>query len=250
MLFIRKLKKKLYAAQSSVTGQQEWLVLRSPFLSSVLIVFCVFQFILPRPPFGVSSTLWIISVVSLTFIFWNFITKYWRSAWLILVLMFFLAVIDNFILQASRAERYGMLLLSLTGVIFGAIFLLGPHRKELKEKGIQVFIVFFILMELISAVANLYGRFNFSKSFLTSGIFGLVNGILFFWVIRLINEMLTIAAALYKKPDRKTLYIDFETVSKKVPSIFYYLLCSRLVYFIWTELLYFQEAYRGVHRFH
>jgi small-conductance mechanosensitive channel len=79
-------------------------------------------------------------------------------------------------------------------------------------------------MELISAAANLYGRFNFSKSFLTSGIFGLVNGILFFWVIRLINEMLTIAAGLYTKPDRKTLYINFETVSKKVPPIFYYLL--------------------------
>ena len=223
-LFIRKLKKKLYTAQSSATGQQEWLVLRSPLLSSVLIVFCVFQFILPSPPFGVSSTLWIFSVVSLTFIFWNFITTYWRSAWLILVLMFFLAVIDNFILQATRAERWGMLLLSLAGVIFGCIFLLGTHRKELKEKGIQIFVIFFILMELISAAANLYGRFNFSKSFLTSGIFGLVNGILFFWVIRLINEMLTIAAGLYTKPDRKTLYINFETVSKKVPSIFYYLL--------------------------
>jgi hypothetical protein len=46
----------------------------------------------------------------------------------------------------------------------------------------------------------------------------------FFWVIRLIYEMLTISAGIYKNPDRKTLYIDFETVSKKVPSIFYYLL--------------------------
>src|SRR6188474_997956 len=106
-LFIRKLKKKLSAAQSSSADQQEWLVLRYPLLSSVLIVFCVFQFILPRPPFAFSSTLWIISVVSLTFIFWNFITKYWRSAWLILVLMFLLAVIDNFILQATRTERWG-----------------------------------------------------------------------------------------------------------------------------------------------
>jgi small-conductance mechanosensitive channel len=223
-LFITKLKKKLRASQLSPGGQLEWLVLRYPLLSSVLIVFCVFQFMFPRPPFGFNCTLWIISVLSLTFIFWNFITKYWRSAWLILVLMFLLAVFDNFILQATRTERWGMLLLSLTGAISGVVFLLSTHRKELKEKGIRIFIVFFILMELISAVANLYGRFNFSKSFLTSGIFGLVNGILFFWVIRLINEMLTIAAGLYKKPDRKTLYINFETVSKKVPSIFYYLL--------------------------
>ena len=143
-----------------------------------------------------------------------------------------------------------MLLLSLMGVIFGVVFLIGSRRKELKEKGIRIFIGFFILMELISAVANLYGRYNFSKSFLTSGIFGLVNAILFFWVIRLINEMLTIAATIYKTPDRKTLYIDFETVGKKVPSIILLPACDRLVYFIWTELLFLQEAYRGVHRFH
>ena len=223
-LFIRNLKKKLHAHQSSPTGQPEWLVLRYPLLSSVLIVLCVFQFIFPKPPFGFNSTLWIISAVSLTFIFRKFITKYWWSAWLLLLVMFFLATIDNSILQASRIERYGMLLLSLTGVIFGVVVLLNKRRKEIKEKGIQIFIIFFILMELISAAANLYGRFNFSKSFLTSGIFGLVNAILFFWVVRLIYEMLTIAAGIYKNPDRKTLYIDFETVRKKVPSIFYYLL--------------------------
>jgi small-conductance mechanosensitive channel len=79
-------------------------------------------------------------------------------------------------------------------------------------------------MELLSTVANLYGRYNVSKSLLTSGIFGLVNGILFFWVIRLTNEMLTLAARIYKTPDRRTLYVDFERVGKKVPSTFYYLL--------------------------
>ena len=223
-LFIRNLKKKLHAAQSSAADQQEWLVLRFPLLSSVLIILCTFQFIFPKPPFGFTSTLWIISALSLTIIFWNFITKYWRTAWIILLLMFFPAVFDNFVLQASRAERYGMLLLSLMGVISGIVFLVSPRRKELKEKGILIFIAFVVLMELISAVANLYGRFNLSKSFLTGGIFGVVNGILFFWVIRLINEMLTIAAGLYKNPGRQTLYINFETVSKKARPVFYYLL--------------------------
>ena len=113
-----------------------------PLLSSVFIVLCVFQFIFPNPPFGFSVILWIISALALTFIFWNFITKYWRSAWLILVLMFFLAIIDNLTLQSSRMERYGMLLLSLMGVIFGLVFLLGIRRKELKEKGIRIFISF------------------------------------------------------------------------------------------------------------
>jgi potassium efflux system protein len=223
-MFLRNLKKKLRATQSSSTDQQEYFVLRYPLLSSVLIVLCVFQFIFPIPPFVFSAMLWSISIVVLTFNFQKFITKYWRSGWFILVLMFFLAIIDNLTLQASRIERWGMLLLSLTGVIVGIVYLISSHRKELREKGVRIFIVFFILMELLSTIANVYGRYNISKSFLTSGIFGLVNGILFFWVIRLTNEMLTIAARVYRTADKKTLYIDFEKVGKKVPSVFYYLL--------------------------
>ena len=228
-LFIRNLKKKLRAVNPIAIGspsarQQEWLVLRYPLLSSALITLCLFQFIFPTPPFVFTMLLWAISVVALTFIFRKFIIKYWMSAWLILVGMFFLAVINNLTLQASRSERNGMLLLSLAGATFGLVFLIGGRRRELKERGVRIFIGFFILMELIAAIANLYGRYNFSKSFLTSGIFGLTNAILFFWVIRMINEMLTIAARVYKTQDKKTLFINFETVGKKVPPFFYYLL--------------------------
>jgi potassium efflux system protein len=223
-VFLRNLKKRLYAAQSSPANQERSLVLSYPLLSSLLIILSVFQFIFPAPPFVFTMLLWTVSVLALTFIFRNFITKYWRIAWLILLIMFFLAIIDNLTLQASRVERYGMLLLSLAGAAFGLIFLIGGFRKELREKGVRVFLGFFVVMELIAAVANLLGRYNFSKSFLTSGIFGLTNGILFFWVIRLINEMLMLASRIYKKPGKKTLYIDFEKLGKRGPSVFYFLL--------------------------
>jgi len=223
-LFLRSLKKKLRAAQSLPAAQQEWLVLRYPELSSLLIILSIFQFIFPAPPFVFTMLLWIISVLALTFIFRNSISKYWKFAWLVLMAMFFLAIADNLILQSSRAERYGMLLLSLTATTFGLVFLIGGRRKELREKRIRIFLGFLIVMELISAIANMYGRYNFSKSFLTSGIFGLTNGILFFWVIRLINEMLTLSARIYRRPGKKTMYIDFEKVGQKAPSAFYYFL--------------------------
>jgi small-conductance mechanosensitive channel len=40
----------------------------------------------------------------------------------------------------------------------------------------------------------------------------------------MVNEMLTIAARVYKTPDKKTLFINFEKVGQKVPPFFYYLL--------------------------
>jgi hypothetical protein len=164
-LFLRNLKKKLRAAQSLPAGPQEWLVLRYPLLSSTLIILCIFQFIFPTPPFVFTMLLWTISVLALTFIVRNFIIKYWMSAWLVLVAMFFLAIIENLTLQSSRIERYGMLLLSLSGAIFGLVFLIGGRRKELKERGVRIFIGFFILMELIAAIANLYGGIIFRNLF-------------------------------------------------------------------------------------
>ena len=223
-IFLRTLKKKLQAVQTLPADQYEYVVLGYPLLSSVIIVLCVFQFMFREPPFVFSVVLWSISAVILTLLFRKFIIKYWLSAWFVMLILFFLAMIDNLILQSSRIERYGMLLLSLTGATYGLIFLIGGRRKELKEKGIRIFMGFFILMELISAIANIYGRYNFAKSFLTSGIFGLINAIIFFWVIRMVNEMLTIAARVYKTPDKKTLFINFEKVGQKVPPFFYYLL--------------------------
>jgi small-conductance mechanosensitive channel len=223
-IFLRSIKKKLSAVQTLPADQREYVVLQYPILSSILIVLCVFQFIFREPPFIFSVVLWSISAVILTFLFRNFIIKYWLSAWFVMLILFFLAIIDNLILQSSRIERYGMLLLSLIGAAYGFIFLIGGRRQELKERGIRIFMGFFILMEIISAIANIYGRYNFAKSFLTSGIFGLVNAILFFWVIRMVNEMLAIAARVYKTPDKKTLFINFEKVGQKVPPFFYYLL--------------------------
>ncbi len=223
-LFFRNLKKKLPADQKLAAGQPRWLVVRFPLLSSVFISLTVLQFIFPVPPFDFSMMLWMVSILALTVIFRGFITAYWHSAWLILVVLFLLAVVDNVLLQASRIERYGMLLVSLAGVTLGTIFLLSRRRIELKEKGVRIFICFFILIESLAAVANLYGRYNISKSLMTSGIFGLVNAILFFWVIRLISEMLALSAGIYKATNTKPSLIESEITGRKVSWAFYFLL--------------------------
>jgi hypothetical protein len=48
-IFLRNLKKKLYADKTLPAGQPEYVVLGYPLLSSVIIVLCVFQFIFRNP---------------------------------------------------------------------------------------------------------------------------------------------------------------------------------------------------------
>jgi potassium-dependent mechanosensitive channel len=220
-VFLTSLKKTLAdenLIQTDFVGQ---LVFRYPLFSALVIVPSIFQFIFTDPPFVLSSFLWIVSAVSLAFIFHDFISKYWMNFWLCMVALFILATADNLILQASRTERYLMIVLALAGLICGIWVLLKGAKKELKEKLILYFIFILVAFQFASIIANIFGRFNLSKSLLMGGYVNIVIGILFLWSVRLINEGLTLATRVYTKQERKLFYINFNLVGEKIPSFFY-----------------------------
>lgn len=219
--FLRSLKQQLKdkgLLQKDYTGQ---LVLRYPFLSAVLLTLSLFQFIFIEPAFIFDAAIWIVSGTCLTIIFRGYIAKFWMYSWLILFGLFVLATADNLVLQASRAERWYMLILSVSGAIASLNMLLRNHKKELKEKWILYFIALVAAMELAAVFANIYGRYNFSKSLLTGGFFNVIIGILLLWVVRLINQGLSLASLVYETPDKKLFYINFRKLGNKVPRIFY-----------------------------
>ncbi len=200
------------------TGQ---LVIRHPVLSSLLIVISIFQFIFPAPPFVFNLVLWVISAASLSFIYWNFITKFWMQFWLTMILLFLFASADNLILVESHKERIFILILALIGLVAALVFLLKGDRKKLKEKWIVYFIGFVIILEAASIITNIFGRYNLSKTLMTSGFFNVIIAIIFLWTVRLINEGLALASEIYKSPDKKLFYLNFDRVGNKVPGFFY-----------------------------
>ena len=222
-LFLRTLKNNLKTTKllrDDFTGQ---LVFRYPVLSATMIVLNISQFIFFNPPFIFNNIFWIVAAICLTFIFRKFITKFWMGGWLIMLTLFILSCLDNLILQASRMERWYMLFLSISGVISSSYFLLMVRKKELKEKATFYFICLAVLIELAATIANIYGRYNFSKISLTSGFINVIIGILFLWTIRLLNEVLAVASHLYNKRGKKLLYVDFDRVGKRVPRFIYFL---------------------------
>ncbi|MES2061658.1 MAG: mechanosensitive ion channel domain-containing protein [Bacteroidota bacterium] len=208
---------------SSFEGQ---LVLRYPLLSAVIIIVNLFQFVFFSPPFILSVIFWTTGCVCLTILFKNFITRYWTNVWLIMVSLFIIAVLDNLILQATRAERWFMLLTSISGVIAGVVVLLKGRTNELREKWIVISIGFMAVLEVFSALANILGRYNLSKALLIAGFLNVIVAILFLWTVRLINEGLFLAFNVYTRQDRKLFYLNFDKVGKKAPSLFYVLLIA------------------------
>jgi small-conductance mechanosensitive channel len=117
-----------------------------------------------------------------------------------------------------------MVSVALAGILVCVITLFRGHRAELRERAIIFFISFVIFLELASLLLNISGRYNLAKALLVSGYVNVVVGVLLIWTVRLLDEGLKLANEIYKKPDRNSLYINFERVGKKVPRVFYILI--------------------------
>lgn len=220
-IYLRSLK-KIYREKNLLQNDfRAQLVLRYPLLSALLICLSIFQFLFPSPPFVFNVFFWVSSAIALTIIFRGFISVYWMRVWMTLLVLFVLACADNVILQASRIERWLMLLLALAGFLTGLIALIKGHKNELREQWIVYAIGLLTALELAAVIANVFGRFNFSKTLLTSGYFNVIIAILFLWTVRLINEGLDLAFSIYSGQDPKLFYINFERVGKKAPALFY-----------------------------
>jgi small-conductance mechanosensitive channel len=248
-IFLRSLKRRLVAARLLNDDFLGQLVFRYPALSAILIISTIFQFVFPRPPFIFSAMLWVISSVSLVGIFHNFISKFWMRAYIILFVLFLLACADNLILQASRPERWGMLVLGITGAAYGAFVLIKGKREELKENWILYFVWAFVGIELLSVIENIYGRYNLSKTLLGGGFFNVVIAVLFLWSVRLTDQALSWAFNMYKVPDKRSFYINFDRVGKRAPLLFYILMFAGWAYLFGRNFYIFRSLLVPVSNF-
>jgi small-conductance mechanosensitive channel len=200
------------------------IVLKSPFFSALVISIGLFQFIFPNPPFIFYWTVWCIASVSLSFIFWGYLNRFWTFFWMFTVVVFLLAGLQNMVLLPSLLERQIMGILSLIGVLFLVYILFSRKTSQLKEKRIVYFIWLMGLFEAISLFLNLIGRFNLSKSFLVSGYIGIVLGIFLLWTIRLVNQGLAIATKIYHNREKEFFLINFDRLGDRAPGLLYILL--------------------------
>jgi potassium-dependent mechanosensitive channel len=223
-IFLNSLKRKVIDNASLDPHWKGQLVLRYPSLSAFVLVTSIFQFMFLEPPFIFNMCIWIMSAVALAIIFRGYVTGYWLRFWIIMITVFGLAGLLNFVLHPSPAERFSMYLLSTFGVIYGSAVLFGKNRIELREINIIYFIAFVVVAEAASIILNLAGRYNISKSLMITGFSGVIVAILFLWTVRFLNEGLKLTSEVYKHPDRNLFFINFNKVGDRVPGFFYVLL--------------------------
>lgn len=214
----KSLRKKITAKNDADADK---LIVRHPLATAVFIVASLSQLFFLTAPFIFSICIWCIAIICLITFARGYITAYWLRFWVITSLLFLVACANNLILQASRTERWVMFSLSVAGVAYGVSLLTSRHRHALKEKTIVVFIRFLVIAETLSLLLNIFGRYNTGKILLNVGYTGIVVGIIFIWLTRLLSEQLTLGQRFYRSTDAKTSLLWLHNIGTKMPIMLY-----------------------------
>jgi potassium efflux system protein len=223
-VYLASLKKASSTTYNSAVSKGGALVLQYPFLSALLVVSCLYQFVFSSPPFAFSAGIWIIASVALTIVFHKHIAGYWLRVWLSIAILFALASCLNLLLQPSQAELFLVSLVTLGGVAVGGIALFRGPRNELREKWILYPISVMMLLEAGAFLSCITGRYNLCKSLMIIGFFSVLIAILFLWTARLVNDWLLMASEVYQQQNRKFFYLNPDKIGQRAPFIFYLLL--------------------------
>jgi potassium efflux system protein len=222
--FVLSLKNAYHKEIGEAELKEGYLILKYPLVSAIFMISNLSQFLFNSPPFIFSLCFWLVSAASLTFLMKGYVSKFWMRVWLGMLLLFVLSALDNLILQASRTERWAMLLLSLAGIIAGGLIFKKGKRDELREKLIVYAIGLMTFLEILSLFFNVFGSYNFAKALLVAGYVNVIIAILFLWTVRIINQGLQLAFNLYARQDKSLFFMNFDRVGQKAPALLYALL--------------------------
>lgn len=201
------------------------------FLSVIVIFLPLFPFIFSNPPISFLTVLnWII-VVAVTVLLYGKFPKSLFRTWLAFAFMFLIYTVSNLYRDINYSERYYLLVLSVLA-IYLAIRIVKFQNKnpDLLPTFIEVLVKFYIAMQGLSILANIFGRFTLSKLLGVASTMSFAQAVGLYLFVLIIMEVIYLQIEVGRKKETDfTSYIDFHGIQKRVKKIFY-----GIAVLIWT----------------
>ena len=193
------------------------LIIKHPVLVSAFSVLVLFDFLFTNPPLIFQGIIWIISSAILTIILWGYWSGLQRVFWMYLILSFATVLFNSLIIKETLFERWYIFIVASSGIA-AAYLALKMDLASLKGgKGKRLLLAVSILLFVISIIANLSGRYNLSKSFLTISFFMLLIAYLLFWLFIFITEFLNIFALTQKNDVNESYNLKLQRIIRLTP---------------------------------
>jgi len=220
---------------SKIILQRAAYVPKSPILIVLLIVLVITPFFYANPPISFVSVISLLLVLITTILLYKSIKKeiYWH--WLLIFGIFCIYTLSNLYWEIAFKERWYLLLLSIASIVVS--FRLISYQKKFPESlpiYMVVLLQFFIAMQSLSILANIFGRFSLGKMLGVAGTTSFVQAVSLYLFVLMIKEIVYLQIELSRKNENDfTSYIDFHGIQSRLKKLltglalviwFYYLL--------------------------
>ncbi|HQV35397.1 MAG: mechanosensitive ion channel [Flavobacterium sp.] len=232
--YLKLLKKKYEKANLYDKFNYPVQILRHPFSSSIVIVFTLFQFFLPQPPFALMAIFWTVIGISLTILFKKTTSVYYYTFWIGIFILNLLAIFDNTILLHSVSESWFLVFIASTSILFGLHTL--KNRKKWDSELMNWIVVLMIILEVVGIVFMLLGNYNFAKVIITIGLYNIFIAIMLLSTFHLTKDIGLYSEYLKDSDEEKKLNlktIEYHKISKKYVFLFvlgWFILVARNTY--------------------
>lgn len=201
------------------------------FLSVVVIFLPLFPFIFSNPPISfLTVSNWIIVIAVTVLIYGKFPKSLFRT-WLAFAFMFLIYTVSNLYRDINYSERWYLLALSVFGIYLAIrIVKFQSKNPDVLPTFIEVLVKFYIAMQGLSILANIFGRFTLSKLLGVASTMSFAQAVGLYLFVLIIMEVIYLQIEVGRKKETDfTSYIDFHGIQKRIKKIFY-----GIAVLIWT----------------
>jgi potassium efflux system protein len=210
----RKIKQSSDEAETIFS--QAYYITKQPWLSAMIVGLMISIFLYDHPPVIFTQCIMLVLLLATGFLIRNIWPKKLFRFWIILLVLSIVTGISNLFTLASYTDRIVVFILGLVGAITGYFILktVQKDRENYPEKA-SLLVKTFIVVQSLSVIVNLFGRFSLAKILLVTSLFGLWQALTLVVFVRIIMEAIFLQLEASKENDNVSTYFDFAALQTR-----------------------------------
>ena len=191
---------------------------KSPLVGTLVVAFTLAPFVYAEPPMLYVEFLMLVALVAITW----FGYRYWKKEsfvlWVTMFCLFVFFAVINLMVTTTGPERWALFLANLFSLYFGLKLLQFLHADGLlRMKKVGLIITnLFIVLQAISLIANLAGRYSLAKICSVTAIFGLSQGFAIFYFIEILLDAIYLELESHRDKSGLISFFDFQDLDKRL----------------------------------
>lgn len=217
-IFYNRAKTREQSENPEILQDQTNYIYTNPIASTLLIVSGVAPYFYDHPPVFILEILFLISLLSVMVLIKKSFPKSLLRFFRQLFWLTFVYSLSNLLIQITNIDRYLILLLSLVSIVVAI-----AYRKKSKSDtqkrlpATNTILTIFIIMQGISLILNITGRFSFAKIVGVTAVFNLWMLVVLYFIIQIIIQGVFIQFHI-KRADTFVTWIDYSVLQRKFRS--------------------------------